>query len=48
MLIDSVSKIKMAPRGFEPPTPGLRVQYSDRAELRGLKSERNYMFLNVG
>ena len=25
----------MAPRGFEPPTPGLRVQYSDRAELRG-------------
>ena len=27
---------KMAPRGFEPPTPGLRVQYSDRAELRGL------------
>lgn len=25
----------MTPRGFEPPTPGLKVQYSDQAELRG-------------
>ena len=24
----------MDPRGFEPPTPGLRVRYSDQAELR--------------
>ena len=24
----------MAPRGFEPPTPGLKVQCSDQAELR--------------
>ena len=27
---------KMAPTGFEPATPGLKVQYSNRAELRGL------------
>lgn len=24
----------MAPTGFEPATPGLKVQYSNRAELR--------------
>ena len=54
----------MAPRGFEPPTPGfldchaiwllgiswfprLRVQYSDRAELRGLGKWRGRWFKNV-
>ena len=29
------NKYEMAPTGFEPATPGLRVQYSNRAELRG-------------
>ena len=28
-------KSQMAPTGFEPATPGLKVQYSNRAELRG-------------
>src|SRR3989304_1501028 len=37
----------MAPRGFEPPTPGLRVQYSDRAELRGHKIWSLWLFKNV-
>lgn len=28
------SNNEMAPRGFEPPTPGLKVQCSNQAELR--------------
>lgn len=30
----------MAPRGFEPPTPGLKGRCSNQAELRGLVSQR--------
>ena len=37
----------MAPTGFEPATPGLKVQYSNRAELRGLVQSRNKLFLNA-
>ena len=37
----------MAPTGFEPATPGLRVQYSNRAELRGLKKLNSTRFKNV-
>ncbi len=37
----------MASTGFEPATPGLRVQYSDRAELRGLVALIKETFKNV-
>ncbi len=34
----------MAPEGFEPPTPGLKVQCSDQAELRSHKSMNKFRF----
>ena len=38
----------MAPRGFEPPTPGLKVQCSNQTELRSrcfmLNPQRMYGF----
>ena len=37
----------MAPTGFEPATPGLRVQYSDRAELRGLIYAKRKVFKKI-
>ncbi len=37
----------MAPTGFEPATPGLRVQYSDRAELRSHRKKSVRLFLNA-
>ncbi len=42
-----VPKASMTPMGFEPTTPGLRVQYSDRAELRGHVQPNRKVFLNV-
>ena len=37
----------MAPTGFEPATPGLKVQYSNRAELRGHMITRKIHLKNL-
>ncbi len=37
----------MAPTGFEPATPGLKVQYSNRAELRSLSRLRKSCYLKL-
>ncbi len=39
-----LSRIQMAPEGFEPPTPGLKVQCSDQAELRSHDSMNKFRF----
>ena len=37
----------MVPRGFEPPTPGLKGRCSDQAELRNHPAGNKSIFLNA-